>query len=218
MEQLLVINTSPQCSASYSRQMTERFVHLWRLQYPSGEIVYRELGNQPIPHVDERWVQAAFTPPEARNHQQKDALALSDELVSELKQATQLVIGCPMHNLSVPSTLKAYIDQTVRMGVTTRLVPGTPGSPYAGLLHDKKAYLLLVRGGHGYEEDGAYAHMNFQEPYLTAVLGMLGVHDVTTVSLECTAIGGDQFDEAVKRANARIDALISASAPPMPTR
>ncbi|QGZ31692.1 FMN-dependent NADH-azoreductase [Stutzerimonas stutzeri] len=208
MEQLLVINTSPQRSASYSRQMTERFVHLWRLRYPSGEIVYRELGNQPIPHVDERWVQAAFTPPDARNHHQNDTLALSDELVSELKQATQIVIGCPMHNLSVPSTLKAYIDQIIRMGVTTRLVPGTPGSPYAGLLHDKKAYLLLARGGHGYEEGEAYAHMNFQEPYLSAVLGMLGIHDITTVSLEYTAIGGAQFDDAVKRANSRIDALM----------
>lgn len=207
MEQLLVINTSPQLSASYSRQMTERFVQLWRLRYPGGEIIYRELGNQPIPHVDERWVQAAFTPPEARDHQQKDTLALSDELVSELKQATQIVIGCPMHNLSVPSTLKAYIDQIIRMGITTRLVPGTTGSPYAGLLHGKKAYLLLVRGGHGYEEGGAYAHMNFQEPYLTEVLGMLGIHDVTTVSMEYSAIGGDQFDEAVKRANSRIDAL-----------
>ncbi|MEK0362317.1 FMN-dependent NADH-azoreductase [Pseudomonas sp. CBC3] len=207
MEQLLVINTSPQRSGSYSRKMTERFVHLWRLRYPSGEIIHRELGNQPIPHVDERWIQAAFTPPETRDHQQKDTLTLSDELVSELKQATQIVIGCPMHNLSVPSTLKAYIDQIIRMGITTRLVPGTPGSPYAGLLHDKKAYLLLVRGGHGYEKGEAYAHMNFQEPYLTAVLGMLGIHDVTTVSLEYTAIGGDQFDEAVKRANSRIDAL-----------
>ncbi|MCG6539748.1 NAD(P)H-dependent oxidoreductase [Pseudomonas sp. KSR10] len=208
MEQLLVINTSPQRSASYSRQMTERFVRSWRLRYPSGEIVYRELGNQPIPHVDERWVQAAFTPPEGRDSQQKDILALSDELVSELKQATQIVIGCPMHNLSVPSTLKAYIDQIIRMGITTRLVPGTPGSPYAGLLLDKKAYLLLVRGGHGYGEGGAYIHMNFQEPYLTAVLGMLGIHDVATVSLEYTAIGGDQLDEAVKRASSRIDALL----------
>lgn len=209
MEQLLVINTSPQLSASYSRQMTERFVQLWRLRYPGGEIIYRELGNQPIPHVDEGWVQAAFTPPEARNRQQKDTLALSDELVSELKQVTQIVIGCPMHNLSVPSTLKAYIDQIIRMGITTRLVPGTPGSPYAGLLHEKKAYLLLVRGGHGYEEGGAYVHMNFQEPYLTEVLGMLGIHDVTTVSLEYAAIGGDPFDEAVNRANSRIDALLS---------
>ncbi|MCQ4308811.1 NAD(P)H-dependent oxidoreductase [Pseudomonas stutzeri] len=207
MEQLLVINTSPQLSASYSRQMTERFVQLWRLRYPSGEIIYRELGNQPIPHVDERWVQAAFTRPEDRDQQQKNTLAFSDELVSELKQATQIVIGCPMHNLSVPSPLKAYIDQVIRMGITTRLVPGTPGSPYAGLLNDKKAYLLLVRGGHGYEEGGAYAHMNFQEPYLTAALGMLGIHDVTMVSLEYTAIGGGQFDEAFKRANSRIDAL-----------
>jgi len=207
MDQLLVINASPQSSASYSRQMTERFVRLWHLRYPSGEIVYRELGNQPIPHVDESWVQAAFTPAEMRNSEQTAALALSDELVSELKQATQIVIGCPMHNLSVPSTLKAYIDQIIRMGITTRLVPGTAGSPYAGLLHDKKAYLLLVRGCHGYDAGGAYAHMNFQEPYLTEILGMLGIHDVTTVSLEYTAIGGDKFDEAVKRANSYIDAL-----------
>ena len=67
MEKLLVINASPQRSASYSRKMTERFVRLWGLQNPSGEIVYRELANQPVPHVDEHWVHAAFTPPDARN-------------------------------------------------------------------------------------------------------------------------------------------------------
>lgn len=146
MENLLVINASPQGEASHSRQMTARFTRLWAENNPGGTVVERDLGRQPVPHVDEQWISAAFTPEKARTPDHRAALEVSDALVAELETATSIVIGCPMHNLSVPSTLKAYIDQVVRMGVTTKLVPDTPRSPYVGMLSDKPTYLMLVRG------------------------------------------------------------------------
>lgn len=207
MENLLVINASPQGDASYSRQMTARFTRLWIRKNPDGTVVERDLGKSPVPHVDEQWISAAFTPEEARTPAHKAILETSDSLVAELQNATAIVIGCPMHNLSVPSTLKAYIDQVVRMGVTTKLVPDTPQSPYVGLLDNKPTYLLLVRGGYGYESGGAYAAMNFQEPYLTAILGMLGIRSVETVSLEYTAINNGSLNNALDDTNACIDGL-----------
>ncbi|WP_434049733.1 FMN-dependent NADH-azoreductase [Marinobacter salarius] len=207
MKNLLVINASPQGSASYSRQMTARFTRLWADNNPDGVVVERDLGRQPVPHVDEQWIGAAFTPEEARSPAQEAALKVSDALVAELQNATTIVIGCPMHNLSVPSTLKAYIDQVVRMGVTTKLVPDAPRSPYVGMLSDKPAYLMLVRGGYGYEPGGEYAPMNFQEPYLTAVLGMLGIWSVKTATLEYTALSSGCSDNALEETNACIDRL-----------
>jgi FMN-dependent NADH-azoreductase len=207
MENLLVINASPQGGVSYSRQMTARFSRRWAESNPDGVIVERDLGLQPVPHVDEQWIGAAFTPEEARTPAQKAALKVSDALVAELQSATTIVIGCPMHNLSVPSTLKAYIDQVVRMGVTTKLVPDTPRSPYVGMLSDKPAYLMLVRGGYGYEPGGAYAPMNFQEPYLSAVLGMLGIWSVKTTTLEYTAISRSCSDNTLEDTKACIDRL-----------
>ncbi|WP_162893733.1 MULTISPECIES: FMN-dependent NADH-azoreductase [Marinobacter] len=207
MENLLVINASPQGEASHSRQMTARFTRRWAENNPDGVVVERDLGRWPVPHVDQQWISAAFTPEEARTPNQRAALEVSDALVAELQDATTIVIGCPMHNLSVPSTLKAYIDQVVRIGVTTKLVPDTPQSPYVGLLSDKPTYLMLVRGGYGYEPGGAYAPMNFQEPYLTAVLGMLGIQSVKTITLEYTAMNSGCSDNALEDTNACIDRL-----------
>lgn len=207
MENLLVINASPQGDGSYSRQMTARFTRLWAENNPDSVVVERDLGRQPVPHVDEQWISAAFTPAEARTPAQRATLEVSDALVAELQNATTIVIGCPMHNLSVPSTLKAYIDQVVRMGVTTKLEPDTPQSPYVGMLSNKPTYLMLVRGGYGYESGEAYASMNFQEPYLTAVLGMLGIRSVKTITLEYTAIQSRCFHTALDETNAYIDRL-----------
>ncbi|GAA3541022.1 FMN-dependent NADH-azoreductase AzoR1 [Zobellella aerophila] len=192
--------------------MTERFIRLWRHKHPSGNILYRELGNQPVPHITEQWINAAFTPGEARSQAERDVLALSDELVKELQDATTILIGCPMHNLSIPSTLKAYIDQVVRMGLTTTLVPDRPHSPYVGLLENKKAYIMLVRGGYGYDKGGCYSQMNFQEPYLAAVLNMMGITQVETVTLEYAASNDGRFDCSLERAKARIDAVLGGPA------
>lgn len=205
MESLLVINTSPQVGGSHSRQMTARFSRLWSKHNPNGRVVERDIGRKPVPHVDEQWISAAFSSEEARTTDQSAALEISDALVAELRDATTIVIGCPMHNLSVPSTLKAYIDQVVRMGVTTKLVPDSPQSPYVGLLGNKPTYLMLVRGGCGYESGDAYAPMNFQEPYLRAVLGMLGIQSVKTIALEYAAMNGNHLETALNDANASID-------------
>ena len=157
--------------------------------------------------MDEQWIGAAFTPEEARSSTQRAALEVSDELVAELRNATAVVIGCPMHNLTVPSTLKAYIDQVIRIGVTTKLVPDTPHSPYVGLLDDKPTYLMFVRGGYGYEPGQAYAPLNFQEPYLTAVLGMLGIRNVQALSLEYSTIDDSRFGDLLDQINTRIDRI-----------
>ncbi|MFI8481376.1 FMN-dependent NADH-azoreductase [Pseudomonas sp. NPDC078700] len=207
MKTLLVINASPNKTQSHSRLLTERFVSLWQQQHPEDHFIFRELGNEPIPHVDQQWVKAAFTPPEARDTEDNQAIAFSDLLVKELQAADVIVLGSPMHNLSVPSSLKAYIDQVIRMQVTTTLAPGTPGSPYVGLLHNKQAYLLLARGGYGFGKGEIYEHMDFQEPYLKAILLMLGITDVTSIKVNQTAMGETSRLASYEHALAQVDAL-----------
>lgn len=209
MKNVLVINASPSTSDSHSRSLTERFVSQWQQLHPSDTLVFRELGNQAVPHVDQHWVKAAFTAHEARDAEDHQAIAYSDSLVTELQAADVIVIGSPMHNLSVPSTLKAYIDQVIRMHVTTSLLPGTAGSPYVGLLKDKKAYLFLARGGYGFGKGEIYEHMDFQEPYLKAILQMLGVTDVTSIKVNQTAMGEALRLASYEQACAQVDALFS---------
>lgn len=208
MKNVLVINASPNQQDSQSRMMTERFVRLWAQQNPADTFTFRELGNAAFPHVDQQWIKAAFTADEAKTADDKHAIALSDSLVTELQNADVIVLGSPVHNLSVPSTLKAYFDQIIRIGITTRLAPGTPGSPYVGLLKNKKAYLFLVSGGYGFGQGEIYQHMDFLEPYLKALLQMLGVTDVTSVKMNHTTMGEEQRLRSYHQACGEIDALL----------
>ncbi len=209
MRTILVISASPNYNNSYSRQLTEHFIDRCKQHNPNDIFIFRELGNVNVPHVNQYWVKAAFTPEKLRSCEDKQALSFSDELVKELQDADVIVIGSPMHNLSVPSTLKAYIDQVIRMGVTTSLVPGTLGSPYVGRLANKKAYLFLVRGGYGFGSGEVYEHIDFQEPYLKAVLQMLGVSDVTSVTMNYTTMQEPLRQDSYSQAQAQIDALFS---------
>ena len=113
-------------------------------------------------------------PEESRTAQQKELLSLSDSLLAELEQTNEYVIGVPMHNFGVPSALKLWIDQIVRVGRTFTYADGTP----KGLLVGKKATFLIATGGI-YDAQTKMASFNFVEPYLRSVFGFLGVDDAT---------------------------------------
>jgi FMN-dependent NADH-azoreductase len=109
-------------------------------------------------------------------------LSVSEALIAELQRADEYVLGVPMHNFSIPSTLKLWIDQVVRAGKTFAYTSSGP----AGLLTSKKATLLIASGG-TYDPGTALASLNFVTPYLRAVFGFIGITDVTIIAAEGTA-------------------------------
>jgi len=171
---LLDINSSPLGEASISRHLTAEFVENWKLARPDGTVLNRDLTTTSIPPVSGAWVGAVYTPEEARTPAQRELLALSDTLIAELQAADEYVFGVPMHNFSVPSVLKLWIDQIARVNKTFSYATGTP----VGLLTGKKATLIIASGGI-YDKGTAMASFNFVEPYLRTVLGFLGVTDTT---------------------------------------
>ena len=136
---------------------------------------------------------AAYTPENARTSEQNEILRVSDSLIADLQQADEYVIGVPMHNFSIPSTLKLWIDQVARAGKT--FTYGSGG--VKGLLTGKKATLLMASGG-VYEHGTALAALNFATPYLRAVLGFMGVTDVNFITAEGTSklMSGDVDPQA----------------------
>src|SRR6516162_8354871 len=124
MASLLHIDSSPLYGRSVSRQLTAAFVNQWKSSHLNGTVVDRDLNAIAIPPVTAEWIGAAYTPEEARNPQQKELLATSDTLLAELEQADEYVFGVPMHNFGVPSALKLWIDQIVRVGRTFSYVDG----------------------------------------------------------------------------------------------
>lgn len=131
---------------------------------PIDIVTYRDVGQNPVPHVDEAWIAAAYTPPEQLTPELQEAIRISDYLVDEFLAADIYVIGVPMYNLSIPSTLKAYIDQIMRIGRTFALAPENPANPYQPLVLGKKMFIIATRGGSGFDVGGQYEQMNFQTP------------------------------------------------------
>ncbi|HXJ13861.1 MAG TPA: NAD(P)H-dependent oxidoreductase [Candidatus Limnocylindrales bacterium] len=182
MATLLKIDSSPMGEHSISRKLTAQFAASWRKAHPGGEVISRDLTRTELTPVNGNWIGAAYTPEDARNGEQKEALAVSDALIAELERADEYVFGVPMHNFSIPSTLKLWIDQVARTGKTFSY--GAEGPK--GLLTGKKATLLVATGG-VYEHGTAMAALNFVTPYLRAVFGFLGVTDVTIITAGGTA-------------------------------
>jgi FMN-dependent NADH-azoreductase len=179
---LLKIDSSPMGERSISRKLTAAFAKAWLKAHPGGTIISRDLTALHIPIVDGGWIGAAYTPEDARTPQQKDALATSDILIAELQQADEYVIGVPMHNFSIPSTLKLWIDQVVRIGKTVAY----SAAGREGLLKGKKATLLIASGG-VYDQGSAAESLNFVTPYLRTIFGFIGMTDVNFI-----AAGGTQ--------------------------
>ena len=194
MTQILHLDSSPRGERSHSRQLTRAFVETLKAEHPDASVVYRDLGRNPVPHVDEPWIAAAFSDPATHSPELKSAIALSDELVDELLASEILVIGAPMHNFSIPSTLKAYIDQVVRARRTFN--PET----YEGLAKGKRAFVLCARGGSGYGAGEQMEASNFQDPYLKTILGMIGITDITFLHDEKTLSNESQLDEILGKA------------------
>jgi FMN-dependent NADH-azoreductase len=178
MATLLRIDSSPLGSdASFSRQLTTEFVQQWQRVNVDGKVVTRDLVTTKLQPLSAAWIAAAYTPEAALAPNQKDVLALSNQLIAELESADEYVIGVAMHNFSIPAVLKLWIDQVARAGKTFSYANGTP----AGLLLNKKATFFLASGG-VYDQGTPMAVMNFVEPYLRSLFGFMGVTDVSFIN------------------------------------
>ena len=132
---------------------------------------------------------------------QREALALSNALVEELKAADTIVIGAPMYNFGIPSTLKSWFDYVLRAGVTFSYSEAGP----EGLLKGKRAIVVESRGG--LYSSGPAQVMDSQEPHLRTMLGFVGITDVTFVRAEKLAFGPEAREEAIRNANAELAAV-----------
>ncbi len=175
MKNLLQLNSSIFSSGGQSSQLADKFVDAWRTKQPDTHVTVRDLALNPLPHLDAQRVSTFFVQPESRTPAQQTFIAESDALIDELKKSEIVVIGLPMYNFGIPSTLKAYFDQIARAGVTFRYTENGP----EGLLTGKKAYVFATRGG-------IYAGtpLDSQTSYVRNFLGFLGISDVQFVYAE----------------------------------
>lgn len=196
MNHILVINSSLSGEASVSRALVENAVDRLQEVNPNSAVTYRDLDESPIPHLTSATVAGVRSV--AKTQPEQSALALSNELIAELKAADVLVIGAPMYNFSIPSSLRNWFDHVLRPRVTFAYTEGGP----QGLLPDIRVIVIESRGGL-YSEGPAKA-MDFQEPYLKTLLGFVGITDVTFVHAEKIGSGAEARELALTTAKSRI--------------
>lgn len=208
MTHLLHIDSSPRSERSRSRSLTREFVEQWKQVHPGDTVTYRDIGRNPVPHVDEPWIAAAFTPPEQRTPELWQAIRTSDQLVDEFLAADVYVIGVPMYNFSVPSTFKAYIDQIVRMERTVAFEPDDSANVFKPLVLGKKMFVIEARGDSGFQPGGRYEKMNHHDPYLVTVFGFIGITDITFIHVENDEYGGQKLADSIANARNQIAQLV----------
>ena len=172
-------------------------------RYPHTSLVERILTPTSMPHLDAETFAAMAVPEGKRTERRKSLVTLSDTLIAEMEAADAIMLAVPMYNFSIPSTLKAWIDHVARAGRTFRYAEAGP----VGLLKGKKVFVVTARGG-VYSDGGPAGALDFQEPYLRAILGFMGIDDVTFVHLEGLKISAEVAAKGFDRARADIDRLV----------
>ena len=201
MNTLLQLNSSLFSTDGQSSRLAEEFVDEWRAANPGAEVIVRDLAGSPVPHLTAERFGAFLAKPEARTPEQQAVVRYSDSLINELRRADVIVIGLPMYNFGVPSTLKAYFDHIARAGVTFRYTE----KGAVGLLGGKKVYVFAARGGkyQGTPHD-------FETGYVRQFLGFLGINDVEFVYAEGLALGKASVQSSIAAAREAIQRIVDA--------
>jgi FMN-dependent NADH-azoreductase len=205
MSNILVIESSLfPAEISASRSTVAVFVDRWLDHEPDAVVVRRDLAATALPHAGLDLLSGWMTPADQRSPAQTEAVARSRQLIDELFAADVVVIGAPMYNFSIPSTLKAWIDHVAIAGQTFRY--NEQGRP-EGLVTGKRVMIIASRGG--IYSEGPMVAFNHQDPYLRAVLGLLGMTDLTVVGVEAQKMGADHSAGGRAAAVGAIDAFLS---------
>ncbi|NOW93488.1 FMN-dependent NADH-azoreductase [Mucilaginibacter sp. SG564] len=208
MKKVLVINSSARALRSQSRKLTEVFIDHWTSIHGDAMITTRELGNIDVPHMNENWIAAAFKPEAARLAEEMETLKTSDTYIAELKETDVIVLGSPMYNWSIPSVLKAYIDQIIRVNETFTFNRADVQNPYTGLLENKTLFLLLSRGEPGYGKGDYNEYMDFQSTYLKTVFNIIGISNIHIITINGLSYGPEKAKTSIDTSHQDIRDLI----------
>lgn len=203
---VLIIKSSTSAEHSTSSEIADFLMNELKTKGSSEQdyqFTIRDLAKSPAPFLTTETVQAFYTPADALNAEQQALLAPSMEYIKELQNADIIVIASAMHNFSITSLLKAYIDQICRMGLTFQYTEEGP----QGLLKNKQA-VIITSSGMEFDNDYVKA-MDFQTPYLQRILNFVGIEDVRQIPVQGLA-HEDKVPGIKEDAKANVKKLVQA--------
>ena len=204
MMKILHVSCSPRGQAAESYRLSQKIIGFMLQKEPTAILVNRVIGGGTIPPVDADY---AISQGSSADVSQEGSMARSEELIQELESSDVVVIGTPMHNLTVPSALKAWIDHIVRARRTFNMT----AEGKVGTLRDRPVFVAIASGGRFSGERARQP--DFLTPYLKAILGMIGLHDLTFFSVQGTGSGPDAVAETRTRTDQALQEYFSSFYP-----
>jgi len=186
MKNILHIISSPKGARSFSNKLANAVIDKIKEAHPGSVVHIRDVAAHPFPHLEEATLAAFYTPAEQHTSANKEAVKHSDEAIAEVMNADIIVIGAPLYNFGIPSSLKAWIDHIARAQVTFRY--SEAGAE--GLVKNKVVYIAMASGA--VYSSGPMLPFDFVAPYLKSLLGFLGMTDLTVFRVEGSAYPGQE--------------------------
>jgi len=205
MMEILHVICSPRGRAAESYRLSRKIIDLLLRSEPAATVVDRVIGEGLMPHIDAGYALAQHSPMARVPHE--GAIARSEALIRELERSDVVVIGTPMHNLTVPSALKAWIDHVVRARRTFHVTR----EGKLGTLRDRPVFVAVSSGGIFSGERARQP--DYLTAYLKTILGSIGLRDLTFFSVEGTGYGPDAVAEARDRTDRALQAHFASFSP-----
>jgi FMN-dependent NADH-azoreductase len=209
MTTILHLDASARTARSLSRRVSRLFVDAWLARRPDDRLIRRDLAADPPPHVTEAWIAAAFTSGDQRDAAMRTTLAWSEAAIAELEAADLIVLGTPMYNYGMPSALKAWFDQVVRVGRTFSFDLGRGDWPLEPIMAGKRLVVLSARGEFGFMPGGVRERRNQLDPHIASLAPFIGVaeHAIHTIAIEYQEFGDERHARSLAAAEAEARAL-----------
>ena len=207
MTKVLRIDASARSERSRTRALADAFGTALSAADPTVEFMHRDVGLAPPPFISEDWIAAAFTDRAARTPAQAGILAVSDQLIEEVRSAEIIVVASPMYNYGMPAALKAWFDQVIRVNETFSFDLARGDHPLEPTLAGKTLILLTSVGEFGFTPGGINAEHNHLEPHLRTVSKYLGVCRVHEITIEYQEFGDERHASSIARAHEAAETL-----------
>lgn len=194
MKHILHLKSSLQGAASYSIRLGNAIVDKIQSKYPGSIVEELDLVKSQMPHLTPEVLHSLFKPADALTEKEILSNHLSDNLIRQLMAADIIVIGAPLINFTIHTSLKAWIDHITRPKITFGY--GEDGRP-VGMVTGKKIYVAMSSGG--IYSEGPGKENDYVAPYLKAFLGFLGMTDLTVFRAEGLKVPG-VMEQAMEKA------------------
>ena len=208
MTKILRVDASARISRSLTRGLADQFVSDWLAGSPDSSVTVRDVGKAPPPAVSEEWIAAAFAG-ENRTAEQQNLLALSDRLIDEIEAADLILIAAPVYNYGMPSALKAWFDQVIRIDRTFSFDLSRGDRPLEPLLQGKTLVVLTSCGEFGFEAGGINEDAGHLLPHIRTCSKYLGIDVLEHVGIEFQEFGDARHEQSRAAASVAVSDLVS---------